>query len=156
MALQRATELGINDIYARMLKERKQQLIEATASSTNSIHTETERLIDELSGDEMTLTPEQLEEKLRDLEKLELTSLDKKVITAIRKNITIMAKAKEDFEKFTKGLKYEYVISKKNEPTEENEVPEGEENSSGAEEELKAGDENFEGNPEDEKTVPVK
>jgi hypothetical protein len=156
MALQRATELGINEIYARKLKERQQKLTEATASSTNSIHTETERLIDELSGDEMTLSAEQLEEKLRDLEKLELTSLDKKVITAIRKNITIMAKAKEDFEKFTKGLKYEYVISKKNEPTEENAV-EGEEPNPEAEEELKAGDENFKENPEgEEETVPVK
>jgi hypothetical protein len=155
MALQRQNELGINDIYARKLKERQQKLTEATASSTNSIHTETERLIDELSGDEMTLSAEQLEEKLRDLEKLELTSLDKKVITAIRKNITIMAKAKEDFEKFTKGLKYEYVISKKNEPTEENEVPEGEEGSPEAEAELKAGDENFEPE-ENEETVQVK
>ena len=154
MALQRATELGINDIYARMLKERKQQLTEATASSSNSIHTETEKLIDELSGDEMTLSAEQLEEKLRDLEKLELTSLDKKVITAIRKNITIMAKAKEDFEKFTKGLKYEYVISKKNEPSEENAV-EDEEANPETEEELKSGDENFEPK-ENEETVPVK
>ena len=154
MALQRLTELGINDIYARMLKERKQQLTEATASSSNSIHTETEKLIDELSGDEMTLSAEQLEEKLRDLEKLELTSLDKKVITAIRKNITIMAKAKEDFEKFTKVLKYEYVISKKNEPSDENAV-EDEEANPETEEELKSGDENFEPE-ENEETVPVK
>lgn len=155
MALQRQCDLGINDIYARKLKERADLLKEATASSTNSIHTETERLIDELSGDEMTLTPEQLEEKLRDLEKLELTSLDKKVITAIRKNITIMAKAKEDFEKFTKGLKYEYVISKKNEPSEENEIPDDEEANPETEEELKSGDENFEPK-ENEETVPVK
>ena len=66
-----------------------------------------------------------------------------------------MAKAKEDFEKFTKGLKYEYVISKKNEPTEENEVPEGEEPNPETEEELKAGDENFKPE-EEEETVPVK
>lgn len=137
MALYRGSELSINEEYEKMLKQRS--ILKEAVTSNNSIHEETERLISELSGDEINLNPDELEERLKELEKNELTSLDKKVITNIRKNISVMQKAQEDFEKFTKGLKYEYVVSKKA-------------GTKSAEESLNAEDENFKA---DETGAPV-
>lgn len=120
--------LEINDIYKEMIKTR--QLNESVAGGNNSIHAETEKLIEELSGEDININPEELEKRLTELEKLELTSLDKKVVTNIRKALESMKKAQESFESFTKKLKYEYVVTPKA-------------SAKKAEEELKAEDENF-------------
>ena len=69
MALFRTGELGINDEYKLMLEARK--TIQEAVTSNNSIHEETERLIKELSSDEININPEELEERLKDLEKNE-------------------------------------------------------------------------------------
>lgn len=148
MTIHRESHMGVNAIYMQMLVEQKQKLEEAITSS-NSIHGEVETVMkDFVASVKNEIDAEAIEEKLRDLEKMDLTSMDKKILAGIRKFIGAIQKATEDFDKFNKGLKYEYVVSKKGEveaADDGEEVPEDIEN------ELESGDEQFEEPaPEDE------
>lgn len=124
MALNRVNELGINDVYKDIMENGKKRLEEAVTSG-NSIHSKVEDTMKDFSSNlTSSVDAEATEEKLRDLEKDDLTNLDKKVIAAIRKLVTNLGKSLDDFSKFQKGLKYEYVINKKEGVPEEDAVDE--------------------------------
>ena len=150
----RATALAINEVYKDILENGKKRMDEAITSS-NSIHDHVEKTMKDFAAElTSSVDAEATEEKLKDLEKGELTNLDKKVIAAIRKLVASTGKALEDFKKFEKDLKYEFIVKKKDEPTGEDEVDENasEEPATGdSEEQLEAGADQF--NNEDEEVV---
>lgn len=83
-------------------------------TSSNSIHAETEKLIEDLTSDDVELNPDELENRLQEIEKIEnLTTLDKKAVTAIRKSVDAIVKAQETIKTFKDKLKYEFVVSRK-------------------------------------------
>lgn len=122
MSNYRGSKMGFNDIYKDMLTESKQTHLTEAVTSNNSIHSDVETYMNEFSSTLKTeINVEELEEKLRDLEKNELTSLDKKIISQIRKVATALGKPITDFDNFKKNLKFEYVVTKKGQNKEENE-----------------------------------
>ena len=157
MALYREKDLAINEVYADIAKNSKKRLEEAVTSG-NSIHSSVESAMEEFTSNlTSSVDAEATEEKLRELEKDDLTNLDKKIIGAIRKLVTNLGKTMEDFQKFQKDLKYEFVINKKNNPSGEDEVSEEEAVPAGdSESELKGADEQFEPAGEGEPKVESK
>ena len=106
--------LEINAIYKGMLAEQKKQQLAEAVTSSNSIHSDVETMMNDFSTNiKSEINVEEIEEKLTNLEKNELTSLDKKIITQIRKIVTALGKPMDDFENFKKNLKFEYVVTKK-------------------------------------------
>ena len=80
MALGVITELGLNDVYAEMLKERKML---AEGSDNNLIHTEIEEILNDFKS---KISVEGIEEKIRDVEKYSpLTAAEKNIIKSIQK-----------------------------------------------------------------------
>lgn len=123
-------------------KPKADKLTEGVTSS-NSIHGEIEEYMEEfVSGIQQAVDAETAEAKLSELEKIDLTGGDKKIIGAIRKFIGAMAKAQADFETFQKSLKYDYVVTKKA-------------GSAGSEAELENADFESEAVKDDEVATPV-
>lgn len=118
-------------------------------TSSNSIHGEVEEYMDEfISSIQQAVDADATEAKLADLEKIDLTGGDKKIIGAIRKFVSAVKKANDDFQSFKDNLKYEFVVTKKPQP----ESPSPEE----AEAELRgADDEMKDGLKADEVAVPA-
>jgi hypothetical protein len=83
-------------------------------TSSNSVHGEIEAYKDEfMSGIQSSVDAEATEAKLTELEKIDLTTCDKKIIGAIRKFVDALAKARVSFDDSMSGLKFEFVVSKK-------------------------------------------
>ena len=136
-------DLSLNNDYKEMLKNRKSVLEEAITSS-NSIHQDVEDVMNEFSSTvKSEIDTDGVKAKLRDLEKLELTTADKKIVKAIEKLLDTITKSFEDFSKFQKDLKYEFVVSKKGE-VQTSDGDNVDDEALSAEEELKAADKQFE------------
>ena len=136
-------DLSLNNDYKEMLKNRKSVLEEAITSS-NSIHQDVEDVMNDFSSTvKSEIDTDGVKAKLRDLEKLELTTADKKIIKAIEKLLDAITKSFEDFKKFQKDLKYEFVVSKKGE-VQSSDGDNVDDEALSAEEELKAADKQFE------------
>jgi len=147
MALFREENLTMNKLYQEMFNKKKSQLDEAVKAN-NSIHADVEAVMTDFASTIKTeIDSEGIKEKLRNLEKFELTTADKSIIKAIDKLVDAITKAYEDFDKFKKGLKYEYILSKKGEPTSTDEVDENAPPST--EEELRGADDQFRTPPEE-------
>lgn len=114
----------------------KAEKLDEGVTSTNAIHGEIEAYMEEfVAGIQKAVDAETAEAKLTELEQIDLTGGDKKIIAAIRKYIQALAKADADFQKFREGLSYEFVVTKKAGAKEGEAV---------AEDELEAADEQFE------------
>lgn len=138
----------LRTIYESILSKRKQ--LDEVTSLKNLIHIETEQVIEEFTSN---ISVEGVEEKIRDLEKMDLTQMDKTVIKSIDK---VLAALKE-----LSGVEYEGVIKAKESVVEDEPKDEtdGEKTETPSEEdleaELRAGDEEIKKNmaPEDEEDV---
>ena len=139
----RETELSMNSLYESMYNKKVKQLNEAVTAG-NSIHSDVETMMNEFASTvKSEIDSEGVKEKLRDLEKLELTKADKSIIKAIEKLVDTISKSYEEFDKFKKGLKYEYILSKKGEP-ESAGTDMVDETGTSTEDELKSADKQFE------------
>jgi hypothetical protein len=149
MALYRETNLALNKVYEKMFTKKQKQLKEAVTAG-NSVHSDVEAMMNDFASTiKNEIDSESVKEKLRKLEALELTKADKNIIKAIDKLVDAITKAYDDFEKFKKGLKYDYILSKKGEPESTDASPEGDMTDVGdAEDELKSADKQFE-NPDE-------
>jgi len=143
MAIFRESELGINKLYAEMYNKKQKQISEAVTAS-NSIHADVETMMNDFASTvKSEIDSESVKENLRKLETMELTKADKSIIKAIEKLVDTITKSFDDFEKFKKGLKYEYILSKKGEPeSASSDSVEG--TPSTTEDELKSADRQFE------------
>jgi len=114
MALNRQEDLGLNGIYAEMMKKQAQQLKEGVTSS-NSVHGDIEAYSKEFAaGLTSSIDGDAVEAKLKNLESgVELTGADKKIIASIRKLATATNGAIEAFRKAQEGIKYDFIVSKK-------------------------------------------
>ena len=114
MALDRTTDLGLNDIYAQMMKTQTEQLKEAV-NSGNSVHGPIADYSKEFSASvTSSIDNDTVEAKLKDLEAgTDLTSADKKIINCIRNLSTATNKAIEDFRTKMTNIKYDFVVTQK-------------------------------------------
>lgn len=78
------TELGINDVYAQMVRDRKYQRKPLLEGSDNDlIHVEIEEILNDFKS---KISVEGTEEKIRDVEKYPtLTTAEKSIIKSIQK-----------------------------------------------------------------------
>lgn len=139
-------DLSLNDDYLEMLKNRA-TILKESITSTNSIHQDVEDVMNDFSATvKSEIDTEGVKGKLRDLEKLELTTADKKIVKAIEKLLDSITKSFEDFSKFQKDLKYEFVVSKKAEvqSSDGDNVDEDANKDQSTEDELKSADAQFE------------
>lgn len=155
MVMCRTKDLDINDVYVEMLKNRTKVLEEAVTSK-NSIHADVEAVMNEFADTvKSEIDSDAIKEKLRNLEKYDLTTADKSIIKNIEKLVDTISKSFETFEKFKKDLKYDYVLAKKDEPQAVGE-DEVDENATpvDSKDELEAADENFEAPSDKEEVDP--
>ena len=114
MALNRSSDLGLNDIYAQMMKTKKEQLKEAV-NSGNSVHGPIADYSKEFAASlTSSIDNDTVEAKLKDLETgTDLTGADKKIINCIRNLSTATNKAIEDFRTKMANIKYDFVVTQK-------------------------------------------
>jgi hypothetical protein len=122
MALNRSEDLGMNDIYAQMMKKQKEQLTEAVNSS-NSVHGPISEYSKEFAASlTSSIDNDTVEAKLKDLETdTDLTGADKKIIGCIRNLSAATNKAIEDFRTKMAAIKYEFVVTSKAKPADSSE-----------------------------------
>ena len=131
----------------REIYESIQKQLDEVISLKNLIHIETEKIIEEFTAN---ISVEGVEEKIRDLEKMDLTQMDKTVIKSIDK---VLAALKE-----LSGVEYEGVIKAKESAVEDEPEDKTEDEKTDKpsdedlEAELRAGDEDVKQNmaPEDD------
>lgn len=137
MALGNVTELGANDVYAQMLKDRKfgknlsERKLILEGSDNDLIHAEIEEILNEFKS---KISVEGTEEKIRDVEKYPtLTAAEKSIIKSIQKVLDALA----DLEK----VEYSGIITMV-----------GKQKSSDSETELEQKDKEFAENQDKEKS----